>query len=325
MNENFAAIILAAGESKRFKSEVSKIFHKLLGKPIIEYVVEALLKVNASPVIIVGSPADITFLRKLFGNTVTVVPQNPPLGTGHAVLQAQPVLKDFRKDVCVVVGDCPLITPEFISALYNTHRRGRYAATLTTVWFDKPPPYGRVIRDEQGQILRIVEEKDATPEQLKIKEVSTSHYFFKSTLLFSYLKKVKNDNAQGEYYLTDVIGLLADDRYSIGAYQEKDALMLMGINTREELQKVSEYLNRRHIDFFLGHGVSVVDSCTTIIESDVEIKTDTILHPFTYLARGTRVGKGCEIGPFVYLKNCTVPDGSKVEPQLNYTRRGEDE
>ncbi len=312
-SERFAAVILAAGQSKRFKSRRTKILHELWGKAIIEYVVEALERAGASPILLVVSPGMRTEVSALLGGRVQVVVQHPPLGTGHALQQTEAALRDFSGDLCLVVGDCPLITPEFLLSLYRSHRQQGNDATITSVVFASPPPYGRVVRDRQGRLQAIVEEKEATPEQRKIKEVSTSHYFLRAPLIFHYLKQITNDNAQGEYYLPDAINLMLRDGRSVGVFRWEEPLTLMGINTRQEFQQVSNYLKQRIQEAHMQNGVTILDPATTVIEPEVQIGRDTVIYPFTYLKRGVRIGEECRIGPFVYLKAGQIPDRTIVE------------
>ena len=315
-SQPFAAVILAAGQSKRFQSRRTKILHELWGKPLIEYVVDALESAGADPVVLVISPGVRGEIQSLLGKRIQVVVQDPPLGTGHALLQTETVLGDFPGDICLVVGDCPLITPGFISRLQQKHQKEQNDATITTVVFDSPPPYGRVIRDREGRVKAIVEEKDATPEQRKIKEVSTSHYFFRSPLIFPYLKRIRNDNVQGEYYLPDAVNLMIRDGRRVGIFPWEEPFTLMGVNTRQEFQQVSEYLKRRIQEEHLRNGVTILDAATTVIESEVRIGRDTVIFPFTYLKRGVQIGENCRIGPFVYLKEGRVPDHGVLESNL---------
>ncbi len=311
--QKFRAIILAAGKSKRMKSRVSKIMHDVLGKPIIRYVVDAVQIPEVEEIIVVVGPHNKESVARALGNSVRYVVQEEQLGTGHALQVCAPILQDYHGQILVLVGDAPFLTAEVVQNLVRFHRsHPDVAATLLTAIYETPPPYGRIVRDDQGNVVKIVEEKDASPEIRKIREVNTSHYAFDKDIVFPLLREIKNDNVQGEYYLTDVIGLLIERGYSVAALSVDDPFTTFGINTRRDLIQGIAEMRRRIIDHWLDSGVTILDPETTFIDSTVEIGTDTIIYPFTHLEKGTRIGAGCRIGPFVYLSSAHVPDGEVI-------------
>ncbi len=315
--EVFRAVILAAGKSKRMKSQVSKIMHDVLGKPIIRYVVEAVQLPAVEEILVVVGPHNHQAVRQVLGDSVRYVIQEQQLGTAHALQVCEDALSDFHGQLLVLVGDAPFLTRQVMEQLVTYHRdHPEVAATLLTAIYETPPPYGRVVRDATGQVVRIVEDKDADEEIKKIKEVSTSHYAFDKDTVFPLLKEIRNDNAQGEYYLPDVIGLLIQRGHRVAALPVDDPFTTFGINTRRDLVTGIAEMRRRIVDRWLDAGVTILDPQTTFIDSTVEIGADTIIYPFTHLEKGTRIGKGCRIGPFVYLSRAHVPDGEVVVGRL---------
>ncbi len=309
----FRAVILAAGKSKRMKSQVSKIMHDVLGKPIIQYVVEAVQIPAVEEILVVVGPHNHEAVREVLKDTVRYVVQKEQLGTGHALLVCEEALKHFHGQLLVLVGDAPFLTRHVMEQLITYHQsHPEVAATLLTAVYDTPPPYGRVVRNANGKVLRIVEDKDADAETKKIKEVSTSHYAFDKDTVFPLLKEIRNDNAQGEYYLPDVIGLLIQQGHAVAALPVDDPFTTFGINTRRDLVKGIAEMRRRIIDKWLDAGVTILDPKTTFIDTTVEIGADTIIYPFTHLEKGTRIGSGCRIGPFVYLSQAHISDGEEI-------------
>ena len=313
----FQAVILAAGKSKRMKSRVSKILHDVLGKPIIRYVVEAVQIPAVEKIIVVVGPHNHAAVRQVLGDSVYYVIQEEPLGTAHALMVCEEALKDYHGQLLVLVGDAPFLTCQVMQHLVTYHQaHPQVAATLLTAIYETPPPYGRVVRDARGKVVRIIEDKDADVEARKIKEVSTSHYAFNKDTVFPLLKDIRNNNVQGEYYLPDVIELLIQRGYQVATLPVDDPFTAFGINTRRDLITGIAEMRRRIIDRWLDAGVTILDPHTTFIDSTVEIGADTIIYPFTHLEKGTRIGSGCRIGPFVYLSQAHVPDGQEIIGRL---------
>jgi bifunctional UDP-N-acetylglucosamine pyrophosphorylase/glucosamine-1-phosphate N-acetyltransferase len=230
------ALILAAGKGKRMKSEKTKVLHELNGKPIIEYVVEALEIDEIERIGVIVSENNMDEIKEHLKDRVDYIVQTEQLGTGHAVLTAEDWLSNFEGSVIVVVGDAPFLQKKTVEDLLNKYRQNNYTCLLLSAVYKEPPAYGRIIRDNNGKLIRIIEEKDATVEEKKIKEVSTSHYCFDKSKLFSALKKIKNNNSQGEYYLPDVIEIFIQDSEKIDAFPIADPRITFGINSPEDLK-----------------------------------------------------------------------------------------
>lgn len=305
------ALILAAGKGTRMKSDLPKVLHPLMGKPLVEYVITACQRAGVDDsILVIGHQAEL--VRKILGPDRSYVEQKEQLGTGHAVMVSQNVLKGVKADLLVLAGDTPFLTGRIIRKLIGKHQKTGAAATLMTAVMDPPLAYGRIIRIN-GQISRIVEERDATSDQKKIKEVNTSHYCFKTEKLFPCLDKLSAKNDQGEYYLTDVIQMLVEDGQTVESLTSEDPSVLMGINNRLHLAEAHEIMNRRIRDQWMEKGVSMPDPASVYIEPDVRIGSDTTLYPDIMLSGKTRIGKQCRIGPCVKLTDAVIPDGCVIE------------
>jgi len=313
-------VILAAGNSTRMKSSKSKILHKILGREIINFTIDAVINAGISIediIIVAGENKDE--LEKILDKKINYVIQKQKLGTAHALLTAYELLKDKVCDTLVLVGDNPYITTKEIKNLIDFHRKKEADATLITAVFPKQlPPYGRIIRDEQDEITAIIEELDATPVQREIREVNASIYLFKNEIVLELLKKINNDNKKQEYYLTDIIGILKKNNKSVQGVIAKDYRISIGINDRWELQKAGNYFNLKLMkDLSLNSGVTFINPDTTTVEVDVKIGKDSVIYPSTYISKGTVIGENCKICPFVYLKeNTIIPQNSKVEYKM---------
>ncbi len=236
------AVILAGGKGTRMKSEISKMVHELHDRPIVQYVAEACKDAGIKDIyIIIGFGAED--VKTVLGKDYNYVLQKEQLGTGHALMQAVPILKDYSGDLVVLVGDSPFITSAVIERLFKKHQKGSAEATFVTTIFENPPPYGRIIRDKYGKVNAIVEEKDATPEIKTIKEVNTSHYCFKSEVVLPLLEKIDNKNEQQEYYLTDIVGILVENGYKLDTLLEEDNKVVYGINSKEELDNANKLID----------------------------------------------------------------------------------
>jgi bifunctional UDP-N-acetylglucosamine pyrophosphorylase/glucosamine-1-phosphate N-acetyltransferase len=237
MARNVCAVVLAAGKSTRMKSAKSKLLFRIKGKPVIKYVADACLKSGIKSVVpVVGFNAQK--IKDVLGNKFEYALQREQLGTGHALLEAKrQLLNNYNGDIILLPGDAPFITPAIIRNLIKQHQKKGSDATILTVIFKNPLPYGRIIRNKQGRVTRIIEEKDASPAERLIKEVSTSHYCFKAEKVLPLLSKIRNNNVKKEYYLTDIIELLYKRGGKIDTIPVRDPLVLFGINTRSDLNK----------------------------------------------------------------------------------------
>ena len=239
---NLAAVILGAGKGTRMKSDLPKVFHKVLGKPLLQYVVETVQKLAPEKICIVVGYNKQVILDYFKNWDVVFVSQEEQLGTGHAVLQASPELNGFRGEILVLNGDMPLIKEETLRALVAFHRQKKSAATVLTAKVDEPGAFGRIVRAADGALVKIVEKKDAKKEELTINEINTGTFCFDAQSLFATLKKVTPQNAQKEYYITDAIALLRATDKSVYAYLTEDAREAVGVNTKEELLDLEEML-----------------------------------------------------------------------------------
>ena len=310
MTSKIAAVIMAAGKSTRMKSALPKAAHLICGKPVTRHVIDACYGADIqSVVVVVGYEAEKVIAA--LGDDVSYAYQTKQLGTGHACIQALPHIADDVTDIVVLPGDTPLITSDALQGLVSAHTNEGNAATLLTAILDDASHYGRVIRDTNGAVLKIQEARDADEETLAIREINTSIYCFNRQLLAEKLSLLRTDNAQAEYYLTDVVELLNSAKKRVGAIVAENAADALGINNRIELAEVASIMRRRIIDILMLSGVSVTDPATTYIDCDVEIGRDTVIQPCTIIERGSRIGTDCEIGPFARLSGVSIADGTK--------------
>lgn len=306
-NRRWTGIVLAAGKGTRMKSEQPKALQPLAGLPLTAHVLKALETAGAGNIIVVvGHMAEE--VQSALGEGYQYALQAEQLGTGHACMQALSLLPPQSRLVVVAAGDSPLVTPEAIQAMIEQHLQSGAQATVATALLDNPTGYGRILRDEQGNVTGIVEEKDATQELKTIREVCTSFYVFDATILLETLPQLSNANAQGEYYLTDAIGLIAQSGGKVASWISPDPDMLMGVNTRWELAQAAARLRERLLRTLALQGVTIIDPSTTYIDAGVQVGIDTVIEPNTYLRGNTVVGSGCILGPELFLQDSTVGD-----------------
>ncbi len=302
------AVILAAGQGTRMRSELPKVLHELCGRPLVGWPIAAAREAGADRVVVVDGPARA--LQGPLGGDVRTAVQPVANGTGGA-LQAAAGEIPADGTVLVLAGDAPLVDGASLRALLEAHGRSGAAATLLTAEHPDPTGYGRIVRDADGLVERIVETKvdgDATPEQLAIREVNASVYAFDAAALHDALARLSTDNAQGELYLTDTISILRGDGRDVGAHVAAAWEVVLGVNDRSQLADVRALLQRRILDEHMRAGVSVIDPATTYVDAGVEIGQDTVLEPMTILRGATRIGSGSLVGPSVTLVDALVGD-----------------
>jgi len=301
-------VILAAGKGTRMKSARPKVLHCASGLPLIEHVFRAADSLSpATTVVVVGHMADAVkhALGKRLGLRFAL--QEPQLGPGHAVLQAEPHLAGARGTLVMLSGDVPLLQAGTLRALVATHEQRRAAATVLTARVDRPNGYGRIVR-KNGAIAAIVEEKDATAAERAIDEINSGIYAFDVAPLFDALRAIGSANAQGEYYLPDLVRVYRARGLAVETISLDDPREILGVNSRKELAEVTAILNTRRVDELMAAGVTIVDPASAWIGPDVEIGADTILHPGVYLEGRTRIGGGCEIHSGVRIVDSTIDD-----------------
>ena len=306
------ALILAAGQGKRIKSNLPKVLHKVCGKEMVKHVIDTVKKAEIQDInLIIGKGAELVE-EKTKDTGVTYSLQAEQLGTGHAVKCAKKFLENKSGVVAVFTGDTPLIKQSTVESLINDHINNKNAATILTAMVDDPTGYGRIVRDESGKVLKIVEHKDCNEEELKIKEMNSAIYCFDIELLVKSLDKLNNNNKQGEYYLTDVIGILKDEGYSIGAVVT-DIEETIGVNSRVQLAEAEEILRNRINTIHMENGVTLIDPKTTYIGADVEIGKDTIISPNNILEGNTVIGENCLLYQNSRIKDSVI--GNEVDIQ----------
>ena len=287
-------IVLAAGKGTRMKSKLYKVLHQVCGKSMVEYVVEAAQAIKPDKIVtIVGNGAEE--VKKVLADKSEFVLQKKQLGTGDAVLTAADELAAEKGATLVITGDTPLFTSQTFQKLFNYHQSKGNAATVLTAQAPNPYGYGRIIRDDQDNVLRIVEQKDATAGELKINEINTGVFCFDNQLLFSALKKVDNHNAQGEYYLTDVLEILRNEGQRIGAYKMPNFSESLGVNDRSALAQATKIMQKRINKKHMANGVTFIDPDTAYVDADVKIGCDTLIEGNVVIKGNTEIGSDCVI------------------------------
>ncbi|WP_338752527.1 bifunctional UDP-N-acetylglucosamine diphosphorylase/glucosamine-1-phosphate N-acetyltransferase GlmU [Bacillus sp. FJAT-52991] len=312
---NIYAVILAAGKGTRMKSKLYKVLHPVCGKPMVEHVIDQISNLHTQKIVtIVGHGAEE--VKGYLGDKSEFALQAEQLGTAHAVRQAEDILA--KEDGCtlVVCGDTPLIKSETMEALVKYHQEQKAKATILTGYTEHPDGYGRIIRSQEGTVERIVEHKDASSDERQVKEINTGTYCFDNRALFETLKKVSNDNAQGEYYLPDVIEILKDAGEKVTAYQTQDFDETLGVNDRVALSQAEKIMRERINIKHMRNGVTLISPENTYIGPDVTIGSDTVIHPGTVLSGHTVIGDDCQIGPNSEIKNCRIGDHTTIRQSV---------
>ncbi|MBN1976180.1 MAG: bifunctional UDP-N-acetylglucosamine diphosphorylase/glucosamine-1-phosphate N-acetyltransferase GlmU [Anaerolineae bacterium] len=306
-----SGVILAAGQGTRMESDLQKVLHPLLGKPMVTYAVEMMRALTgAAPVLVVGRGADA--VREIVGEDAVFVEQAEQRGTGHAVLQARDVLQGRSDLVLITYADMPLLTAETLKRLAERQQGNAGPLTILTLVTDTPRGFGRIVRDEAGGVFKIVEEAVATPEELALRELNAGVYCFDAEWLWSHVDQIPLSLPKEEYYLTDMVEMVVGDGRRVEAVTTEDDTEVLGINTRVHLAEATRALRRRIDERWMLAGVTIVDPDTVTIEPDVAIGRDTTIWPNTHLRGQTTVGTHCAIGPNTVIEGCQIGDRCKV-------------
>lgn len=305
------ALILAAGQGTRMKSEKPKVLHEIFGKALVEYPIASAKYVGAEEIcIIIGHKAEE--IKDYLGEEMTYALQAQQLGTGHAVMQGLDFIEG-ADEVLILCGDTPLITGETLERLLSFHREKGNALTVLSALLDEPTGYGRIVRNNEGHFIKIVEQKDATEEEKQITEINGGMYVFKASLLKEALAQITNNNAQNEYYLTDTIEILKNKGHLVDAMPIIEVDDILGVNSREQLSEATSIMKRRINKTHMINGVTIVDTESTYIGPDVVIGRDTVIEPGCMLEGNTTIGEDCRIGYNSKIKNTTIKDNVDIE------------
>lgn len=305
-------VILAAGKGTRMKSALPKVLHRAGDRPLIDYVLRTAASVSPkSTVIVIGHEADQVkdAMGKRLGLSFAL--QEPQLGTGHALLQAESLLQGASGTVVLLSGDVPLLRADTLASLVRRHEKRRAAATVLTAVVPVPEGYGRIVRDA-GQIAAIVEDKDASPAERDIREINSGIYAFDIAPLFGALREIGSSNAQGEYYLPDLVRIYRRRGLPVETVKVDDPREIRGVNSRKELAEVAAILRLQKADDLMAAGVTIVDPETTYVGMEVAVGADTVIHPGVHLEGQTRIGAGCEIQSSVRIVNSAIDDGVQI-------------
>lgn len=306
------AIILAAGKGTRMKSKLYKVLHPVLGKPMINHVIDHLIDANIKRKIVVIAK-DSDHVKEAIKEDVEFVVQDEQLGTGHAVMMAESLLKDIEGITLVICGDTPLISTNTINKLISFHKENQADLTVLSTVLEDPTDYGRIIRNNRNSLLKIVEHKDANDEEKQIKEINTATYCFNNKKLFECLKKVQNQNSQNEFYLTDVIEIIKNENGKVFAFITDDKDEVLGINDRIALSLANSILKRTINEKLMKNGVTIIDPNNTYISIDTKIGRDTIIYPGTILFGENVIGEDCKIGPNTEFNNVKIGNNVNVK------------
>jgi len=305
------AVLLAAGQGTRMKSTLPKVLHPVAGKPMIWHALNAIQQATTEkPVVVVGHGAEE--VTKYLGDTALTVLQEPQLGTGHAVMQAESLLRGKTDLVVVCYADMPLLRGETLQKLVDTQKKNKGPISMLTVISDDPRGFGRIIRGDDGTVSAIVEEYVATPEQLQVKELNVGGYCFDANWLWDALRDIPKNSKKGEYYLTDTVELAARAGLPVYATVMDNLEETIGVNTRVHLSECEAAMRRRINQTHMLNGVTMIDPASAYIEADVTIGRDTVIMPNTYLYGQTQIGEGNIIGPNTIIRNTTIGNRCKI-------------
>lgn len=309
---SFNCIILAAGQGTRMKSARAKVLHPLCGRPMVHYVVKAVRKLAVDTIVLVIGHQHETVREELAYLNVDFVIQGEQLGTAHALSVAEERVRNDDRPLLCLYGDIPLITSDTLSTLLEAHIQEQNEVTILTAVVSDPAGYGRIIRGEKGQVLAITEDKDASPREKQIREINSGIYVFRPEAVFSSVRNISNQNAKGEYYLTDIVGILISAGRRVGALTVEDEREILGINSRKELAVAEAIMRERIVEEWMERGVTFVNPQDSYIDEPVTIGQDTVIFPSTHLKGRTEIGKNCLIGPSAWIVDSTIGQDSEV-------------
>ena len=313
------ALILAAGLGTRMKSTKAKVLHEVLFKPMLIHVLDTVKSLNLDHTYVIVGHQRQKVAELVAGYRADCIPQEEQLGTGHAVLCAEKELSRTGGTVLILSGDVPLVKSDSLRAMLAEHRENKPALTLMTTTLEDPANYGRIVRNSAGGLLEIVEEKDATDTQKKIREINAGIYCAEVSFLFGALKKVGSNNKQGEIYLTDIVKIAIEMGLQVGIYSGAGGEEVLGVNSRAELAAANKYLQHQKNSELMADGVSLIDPETIFIQQEVLIGSDTVIHANVQISGTSIIGKNCTIGPDVVLHDCLIGDNAVIEPFCNLT------
>jgi bifunctional UDP-N-acetylglucosamine pyrophosphorylase/glucosamine-1-phosphate N-acetyltransferase len=313
---NPVAVILAAGKSTRMKSTLPKVLHEVCGRPMIEYVLDAARAAGAARlVVIVGHEAGKVKAALADSPFVEFALQAEQKGTGHAVMMCRENLRNHDGAVLILTGDAPLMRPESFAALLDDYQRESAACVIGTAETENNFGLGRIVRDDRGEFVKIVEQKDATAHEAAIREINVGCYVFDCRKLFEALDQISPNNTQKEYYLTDCCAILRDAGHRVVASRKLDIVEALGVNTRAQLAEVHQALQQRFFDKLMAEGVTIVDPRQTTIDLRARIGTDTVIEPFSVIQGPVEIGAHCRIGPHAVIgPRAKLVDGTIVGP-----------
>lgn len=312
---NKYAVVLAAGKGTRMKSGLHKVLHPVLGKSMVDHAVTNLQKIGVEKIVtVIGYEAES--VRKELQDRVEYAMQTEQLGTGHAVMMTKDLLEGLDGVTIVTYGDVPLLTEQTIANLFDYHKEQEAAITILTACTENPTGYGRIIRDEAGNVLRIVEQKDANVEELLVQEINTGVCCYDNKVLFEALTKITNNNSQGEYYLTDLVGIIRDMGLKVVAYVNEDFEETLGVNDRVQLAYAEKVLRKRVNEAHMRNGVTIIDPEVTYIGIDVTIGQDVVIYPGTIISGNSVIGANTVIGANSQIINSTIGENTTINASV---------
>ncbi|MEW6456538.1 MAG: bifunctional UDP-N-acetylglucosamine diphosphorylase/glucosamine-1-phosphate N-acetyltransferase GlmU [Acidobacteriota bacterium] len=305
-------LVLSAGKGTRFKSSIPKVLHPILGKPMLEVLIEKILKLQPKKVYIIVGYKKEMIIERFSDPQIKYIIQDEQLGTAHAIMCCEDEIEFKDEDGIIINGDIPLIKISSLLEFYKYHLKNKNSLTLMSAILESPNEYGRIVRGSSGEIKKIVEAKDLTEEENKIKEINAGIYCFSYNKIFPYLKKISNVNKKKEYYLTDIIDILIKKGEKVGVWMNKNSDEILGINDREELSRATDILRLEKIRELQKNGTTIIDPNTSWIEWDVSIGKDSIVYPYTFIEGNTKIGRNSKIYSFTHISNSIIGDSVTV-------------